>query len=473
MKRAAVLFIATSLAACGGCIPSSKLAEGELEEYWSLAPGSIEGAKRRELTFGDRRLPSKWTVREQDSLVWSTISIVRAVDKLKDGAGEIDFSVSPKHAEMLGDILAQAREAIENLAELSDSKDRSDRKGWAQTMAETLAAVEHVSRLAAPDEDDPPGAKGAEPLGLPAKPMLEMITLYLNERGGGRLLSDLAPREVDQLREVLTHLALRLGFSVLGKHPPEGLRAAITGKMRGVEDLEKLEPQLAELIQASAEEAAPSAEDKGLDGAVHVALTWAPKALQMLEAFVAQWDRMEAIEVELLERGGEHLATITVRVKPGKQVRIADIMIGQPTMVFRGASRILLLPEQPDSGETVLLFEPIDDGGGIELHFEGLIYGLVRLLAIPIDNARLREVRVYAHATKQGRQTVNVAMLMEALGDRKDPRRLMVVQDSREKRIVREAFSLRSEAVSSETAFSYLTSSRRYTYVRSKSAGKE
>jgi hypothetical protein len=55
---------------------------------------------------------------------------------------------------------------------------------------------------------------------------------------------------------------------------------------------------------------------------------------------------------------------------------------------------------------------------------------------------------------------------MEATAATGDPRRLMVFQDVRQEKLVREAFDLRTEQVARRQVFNYLTPDRRYTYHR-------
>jgi len=125
----------------------------------------------------------------------------------------------------------------------------------------------------------------------------------------------------------------------------------------------------------------------------------------------------------------------------------------------------MVLPEAPRTGETVVCFEPVEKGGAAEMRFEGLGYVLVRLLAMPLADGALREIRIFAHSPAQGRQLVNVAVLTEARGA-KDPRRLMVFQDARTVRLVRTAFGVHRVTDDKEQVFNYLTPNRRYFYRR-------
>jgi hypothetical protein len=188
---------------------------------------------------------------------------------------------------------------------------------------------------------------------------------------------------------------------------------------------------------------------------------------------VLQWDRMESLAVEFRRAGDEPLIQLTLNVAPGREVRIADAFFMQPALVFRGSSRILIAPEPGGGDELAVLFEPGKDpagqadAGATEVRFEGLGWGLVRALALPLASAALREIRVSAARQEEG-GLVSVVLLMEATGDRKDPRRLLAFQDVREKRFVREPFEVRSETGRLRQVFNYVTPDGRYTYRRVK-----
>jgi len=457
---------AVLLVSLGGCIPSYPVGPGEMDRYWSLHPDVTAEAPYHQPDVGGRKLPARWVIRQRKSIVWSTVSIVRAVDRMKKGPEEIEFSVSPMHANALADTFLEIRMVLEDLAKVAEDA-RSDRRGWARTLADALVQVEQVTRITSIEEGERTGDDARDPLGLPAGPLLKMVALYLNERTEGSLLAELGPGQIDQLREVLTQLILRMGFAAAGKHQPEGLRESITGKMREAERLDALHKSMEELLTDQLDRAGPASSGQELKTVLRVALSGAPKALEVLEAIVRQWDRMEAVEFEFRRRGDRLVVAATLRVLPGKEVRLAGMVIAQPVIAFRGASRITVIPEAPSTGETVVTFEPVGEGA-VEMRFEGWIYGLVRLFALPLASGALREVRVFRRSQPQGSAIVNVAVLMETASDKTDPRRLMVFQDARRKRIRREAFSVRSVADKTEQVFSYITPNRRYTYRRVK-----
>lgn len=467
VRAAAEMMTAVLGLASAGCIASHNLAEGELTRYTSAQADTADLGPYYRPSVGGRRLPGKWVVRRHPSLIWATISLVRAGDRLKAEPEEIELAVSLAHATALANVLADARLALQDVADISEMDREADRKRWARGVAAALVRVEAVARRVTTHEPDAPTAKGEEPLGMAAGPMLEMVAGYLNERSGGHLLGDLALEDLGRARALLVQAVLRLGFAAAGRRLPDDLRDAIQTPLRDAENLKDAVEPLAEMLLARVVEAPPEEAGSGLSGTLRTVLTYAPKALLAVEKLARQWDRVEALEFEFHRKDEHPVVVVTVRVQPGQEVRLDDLILFQPAIVFRGASRIVVQPKLPGTGETVVAFEPVGDGA-VDLRFEGVAYGLARLLVMPLASGALREVRVFAKTRQEGDQIINVALLMEAAGEKGDPRRLLHFQDVRHKRLLRGPFELRSVVEGKEQVFNYLTPDRRYTFRRVK-----
>ncbi|MBE3069618.1 MAG: hypothetical protein IMZ66_05210 [Planctomycetes bacterium] len=465
MRPLTVAALAALVAACGGCMPSVKLEEGQLDHYIALTHGIAADAAPYRPSLGTRLLPSRWIIQQKPSVVWSTISLLRAAERLKEGADQIELSVSPAHAKTLADVFAQARAAVEDLREISASDGPMDRQRWAQGLATALARIESVSRLATLEGAARQSGGAAEPMGMAAEPMLELVALYLNEQTSGNLLGDLSAQDISRLRTVLAQLALRLGFAAAGKQPPDDLRDVVVARMEQADRVNDLEVSLRGVLAEAADRASPSPAAAGLAGTLRTVLGLAPPVLKALESLVSQWDRIDRVEIELCRAEERIVVAATVHVLPGKEVRIARPAFYIPVIALRGTSRIVVQPELPGTGETVVSFEPVDDGA-VEMRFEGPAYALARLMVVPLADGALREVRVFSTTRPRGTEVTHVALLMEAKGAKGDPRRMLLYQDVRHKDLVREPFSVRSVVEQTEQVFNYLTPDRRYTYQR-------
>ncbi len=476
------------LAAAGGCIPRESLGPGQMDRYWYLHGDPWPQLLRdqlKPLSLGERSLPSRWVVRQEPSPLRSSASILAAIETLKGKAAEVEIAVSPDHAEMLAKQLAQARTALGQLREMSKPETPQTAQRWSETLSAALLAVEDVARLADSAEPGGPGKPAPEQLGWSAGPVIQMLMGYLNQRSGGDLLAGMELGEVRQLRAMLSQIVLRVGFALAGKQEPPALRQRVLEAMQSAETPAALEQSLRQMLRAALPEAPPAPPGGRLSTIIHAVLVGAPPMFRVFEEFLGQWDRMESLTLEFgqspeppaaspaalvvpSETSGQPVAAVTIQVAPRREVRIAGLFLMQPAIVFRGGSRIVLLPKEPTTGETIVLFEQVG-GGSTEVHFEGAGYGLVRLLALPLADAALREIRV-ATGRAAAREMITVIMLMQATRDRKDPRRMIVFHDIREKQIVRKPFEVFSRTQAQALSFTYLTPSHRYTYRREKSA---
>ncbi|MGB2936881.1 MAG: hypothetical protein WBD05_01580 [Phycisphaerae bacterium] len=473
MRCAWQVLLLVAAGCIAGCIARHPVSESDLQRWWYLDTVAWNDAEPMTPTLGERTLPASWTLRYQASLLRSTISILRAGDRLKTGAEAIEIGVSPEYAEGTVRIIGRARAAIEDLSAFAEPSGTTDRKNWAAAMARALAAAEHVVRVSTPEER-PDGAEGdEETTGLAAGPMLELVLGYLNERADGHLLGEMDAASAARLREVLARAILHLGFDLAGKADPPELPPEIIAAMQKAPQTEALEKTLPETLLTHFQKAPPSDPATRSGARLRAALKWAPKVLEVLEALVRQWDRMESVAFEFRRAGEEPLVAVTLNVAPGREIRLENLFIMQPTIVLRGTTRIVVQAKAPETGEVVVLFEPAADAaGGIgsgsaEVRFEGLGYALVRLLALPLADAALREIRV-AKASEEGQKMLGVTLVMEATDQRGDPRRVIAFQDVRRKRITRDPFAVRIQTERLEQVFNYVTPHVRFSYMRTK-----
>ena len=303
---------------------------------------------------------------------------------------------------------------------------------------------------------------------MPAGPMMEMIALYLNEAGGGELLRELSPEDIHQLRAVLTQVALRMGYDIIGKQLTAEARSSVSKMMRGAERLDELEKSLNDFLRLQADEAPAAAQPGELGKVVRLAANFLPKGLAILEDFMRQWKKMESLEVEIRYLGEQPVLAATVNVAAGKELTMAELMIFQPKLAFKGSTRIIIQPEEATTGETVIGFERADEDSGAEIRFDNVVYSLVRLFAFPIESSRLKQIRVFTHSSKPGYKITHLALLLESVRDRDDPRRLLVYHDSRKRRLERKPFSVESFTQNKQQTFNFLTPQHHYRYQRAK-----
>jgi len=459
--------LALAAATTAGCVPSYPVAKGEIDRYWlltDLASGATPAAPKASEGF---RMPVKVVIRAGDDEASASDSLALAMTKLREGTDELEISITGSHTAQFIGLLRDIRSIMERMEAMLDTAGRTSRNQWAAALATALVKAELVSRPFTAEPNSPATAWPGDVFGSAAGPMLQMLAVYLNQQAEGGLLDQLTPAEKRRLHDVLAEMMVRVGFEVAGKAATVQVRREVAAAMRGSGDPAALHAGLAKLLTERIV-TAPPARGNSKQLLVKNILKWGPKAIGLAESFLGQWDRMEAITVELLRRRGRIAVAVTVAVKPGKPIRIADVVTGLPTVVFEGTSRLIIQPDAAGAGETIISFRSGKGGGAVELRYEGLIFAVVRLLAIPLADGPLRELRVSSSSPPEGKQLFNIALLFEAPDDKSDPRRMIVVQNAGLKRLVREAFEVRTVTESSESVFNYLTPQRRYTYMREK-----
>lgn len=469
MKYVIGLHLGINLLFLGGCMPNEQLAPDQMNQIWTLSHNPREQSTYHRMKVGELELPARWVIHQNPSIIRSTVSFVRAYDQIKEGTAKVEFSVSPANVEAVNDILMQVRLTLENLSELAESGEEQNQGVWSQKMAEILTQIEYIIRLTSVQEDELRHGKteSIEPMGYAAEPLLQMLAVYLNERVGGSLLGDLQAKDVQQLRQVLTQIALHWGYALAGKQLPPDMLDSVTQTMRVAERMDTLENTMQDFILGEFDKTAPNPSGGKLKKTIKILSAAVPRALLVLESFMDQWDRMEKVELEFRRWNDRPVLIATLSVLPQKEIRVASVIMFQPSLVFTGTSRITVLAEQPGTEETVVYFEPLEQGG-VELRFDNIIYSLVRLFAFPLEGGSLREIRVFTSSRKEGTSLVHLGILLSSRKDKNDPRRMIIFQDAREKTITRTAFDIQSLTLRKEQIFHYINPQRRYTYKRLK-----
>ena len=466
--RHAILIVALA-AAAGGCVPSYPGGKSQLDRSWVLTDLSAGANPAPRKSGGGFQMPTTVVIRETDDHHAASESIKRAMADLTNGTGRIEFSVSPQHARQVNKLLGDISAAMDRMTEMLDTAGQASENEWADALASALVHVRAVSErltsaLTAPAS---PSGGESEPSGAAAEPLLHVITMYLNGQLQGGLLADLAPAEKRRVQSVLTEIVVQVGFEIAGKTATRQTHREVSEMLEQKTDPADLKTQLAALLTRQIADAPPS--QGGKKKFVQSLLKWGPRFLDIMETFLDQWPNMDHMTFELLQRNDNPMFSLVIALKPGKQIRIADIATGVPTLVFRGTVRVLGQPNATCPGEAVVSFQSLADRGAIELRYEGAVYDLAKAFAMPLASGPIREIRVSAGMPPEGPQLLNITILSEASNDKTDRRRLMVVQSSGLKRLVRDAFKVDTVTERSVTAVSYITPQKRYTYLKTSS----
>jgi hypothetical protein len=433
-----------------GCMPSEPVESSAMDQAWGLSPDRWSQAEPKRIEVEGRTIPYLFR-------------LASAPTGEPTGPGIREEVVTPAEARELAADLREIREVLEDLADFVESGPGADADEWAEAMATALVSVERIARGQSPRAagQGPPGSDASRS----AHAVMTTLVEYLDRRTGGRLLAGLPPEKRDRVRQVLVQVILRIGLATAGKHGPDALQERIAARLAETEN--PVAADLVKPLRKALEQAPAAAPNDQLGQVVRTVATSAPKALRVMEGLVEQWDRVASVELELRELEDQPIVSAVLHVKPGRELRVPELHPAQPTVALRGHLRITVQSRAEPTNQVAVLFEDAGPEGRAELRFEGLIYGLVRLLALPLASGTIREIRVDTHGDATGRFT-HAAVLMHAFGEG-DPRRIIILQDARGGRLERGPFHIDVVDRFSRSTFTYLTPRRKYSYTHESS----
>ena len=140
-----------------------------------------------------------------------------------------------------------------------------------------------------------------------------------------------------------------------------------------------------------------------------------------------QWPKVNSLAFEIRQLEGHKVYAVEYDVRPGEQVVLGDIDFFSPRIVVSGHGRVVVRPTGDQPQEVVVSFEPCPDGQ-VALRFDSLFFGLVRFLAFPLKDARLREFH-YASGYEGDAKVRQVDVLLEEFSPG-DPRTAIRVTTS-------------------------------------------
>jgi hypothetical protein len=415
------------------------------------------------LSMGEGQLPARWVFRQEPNVIWSTVSMVRAFDALEEGtAGEsIEIGISPDHMRMAAESLVEARLALERLDDIAEAGEQGDPQRWARSMSAALVSTERFTRQTMGSGQG--RQEAADEADWAAGPVIRMIGGLLSDRETGALLEGLTPEEQGNLRLIMVQTMLRVGFAAADKAVPDGLADRIVTSMAQASGAGALEGELEGLLAEAIEQAPEAPEGDEVGAIVAGVLEGAPAVMRVAEVMLRQWDKVDAVTIEHRRLDEQSLVSITVKTLPGKQLELAGLVIMQPALTLEGTVRLTVLSDAPPAATSVII-EPAP-GSEAMIRFSGLGWTLARLLAMPIADASIREVRVWRGTDNPQAGGFNVSLLMLAPG-RGDQRRILTVHRLTRKMLLREPGRVGLVDAFSELDVSYLTPGKVYYYQR-------
>jgi hypothetical protein len=146
--------------------------------------------------------------------------------------------------------------------------------------------------------------------------------------------------------------------------------------------------------------------------------------LENLRRMVHQWPRVNRLAFELRRYESHPVAVLEFDIRPGEQVVFSHLDLFAPDVIFRGQGRVEVQWNPAEGAGKVIRFESAGNSG-VKLRFPAFPFVLARLLAFPLENAMLKEIRYQAR--EDGSGTI-LEVMMEAVHGGSDPRRLLRIE---------------------------------------------
>lgn len=448
-----------------GCVHSRPM-NGRMNDYWRLHVDVWPEASSEPLALGDRSIPTKWVFVNPGDGAAPVNGVREAFETLRKGdAGSvIEVGISPCQWLVVADALHDAAEWIEQLRRIAPRERSGEANMWADTVADAIMSSERYLQMLI-DESGTDGLNESPRSESSARALASMVVDMLDETSAGTLFGDMSPGERKNLRFVISQAMLRLAFASAGKTPPGQLAGEVIELVETTSDDRALRRRLRQTLLDALPQAPPAPQGDPISQIVRGSLRVMPVAMRVIEDLLRQWDRVEYSEFEYRRWNDQRIVSVTVKTKPQMVLKLKRLHFMQPDMTLRGHVRATIIPDSPTEQSLTILIEPLDDMSGANMAMSGVVWGLVRLMAIPVASGDLRQITVWSSGDNTIRTGLNVTLTMLA-DDARDPRRVMSVSHARNRGLKRRLGDVGYLVLLRQVDFAYLTPRTIYHYSR-------
>jgi len=424
---AAWLMLAATIGLQTGCVPSEPMAPGAMDALWNPDASLWSQAQVDPISLGEGKSLHRVEVAYEPSVVWSIIGLNHVVRDGPDADGILHLPVSEPHARATARLLEDLADKVQAVTAAAETADRNPDR-WAGSVAELLGFVHGMTASLDPDIEARRRVRVDDTAAWVVLPLLEMLAGQ--DDAAETSLGEPAAGPGEDLRRVeskISRVALTIALRLAGRPMTVDLLDRILTIQRSRPAAEADEDTQSALqgYLARTPRRYPSLAATA-KRASHAAGRMA-RGMKYLAALSAQWPKVNLLAIEMRRRQDSRIVSLEFDVRDGQTVELSDLHFAAPKVTFTGHGRVVVQSDSQDEAATTVVFES-DDREGIGLHFDGIIYGFVRLLAFPLTDAHLRQVRYRPLRDPQtGASTRVVEVFMETVRAQGDRRRLIRV----------------------------------------------
>jgi len=429
----AAILVLLSLAATG-CMTSRAAAPGEFDAQYQPLENAWPRAEVQPIKIGEHTLPACYRIIYEPSNLVSMVSLSRAPQALQSGGETLEVLLS---ADVSKALAADLRNVADRLEDWGDSIEfyptLLGRQKWAKDTAAVLAVLYRFARGSeAIDPREALRGKTAESASAAVAPVVRSLVLMVMQDQDGR------PPPLDQLvkfpdrRSLAVEAVLGASFRLARLDLPPGAideveEILLNGPPTALGVESRLVQKLLELRARAVE-----AEEPPIGPRTRTALKVVPALLGLVAQMSDQWSKFYLTSITIGRIDGRTAVSLVADVRPGEVVRLDHIFPAAPAVTIEGRTRINIWTASAEGRDVTRVQFADERGGRVALRFENPLYAPLKLLAFPIEDYRLREIRVTTVNPRRHRTEQTFDLLLEATRPSPDQRRLLRVHSVRQ-----------------------------------------
>jgi len=420
------LSILVMLALLSGCVETRNLKKSELDDLYRLTPSLWNQAKPEPISLHGKRIPYRYELRYEPSVIWSVISLHEASQQIDLAEDKIEFDISYRHAKTAARAFGAFARKLKDFSRIIEKKrlQKSERY-WAKNTAEIIARTHKLFLAINPDREKRADIEIEDSTAWLIIPLLEMAYSLISRT---EIIESFSAKQDNfiEAQKSFYAVVLKSAFSLIGLKSPEALEEKVYAILFDKDKAGRETKFVADLLIKKRRELEFSSEvsGPGHDTAKKAAI--ASLVFDLMAQLCRQWNKVDSAAFEIRSLGQTGLMALEINIKPGKKLTLKGDHFAAVAVVIRGSNRIIIQPETDPARCTSILFDSAP-GGSVSVDFDSFIYLISRIFFIPFDDADFEEVR-FVSTTEYPRTKKNTTLVLMRASGKNKTRRLIRIE---------------------------------------------
>lgn len=422
MTTLARLILAAGVLLAGGCMQRQPMQSEQMDKLWQLSPPVWSQAESEPIKLAEGRAYSRIEIDYEPSPVWCIIALHELAVAPPEGQ-TLRIPLSMVHARATADLMERLGRRTRDMVDAAAASEQNPRR-WATATAQLLWQIHLLAAGVSQSSEARRHVTVDDTAAWVVLPLLEVIA---GRQAGGPSLRGIWSEDLQVAEMRLSRVVLLISLRLTGKPASDELVETIlktqcewlpetaVARMRDVLlDYYRKTPRTFEPLPQTAADASLYA-GHFIDG------------MNYIKRLIRQWPKVNRLAFEMHRFEGKPVMVLEFDIRPGEQVVFSGLDFFAPDIIFNGQGRVEIRPELPNGNGKIIRFYAVG-GQGVQLRFSSLPFVLTRLLAFPLKDGVLREVR---YSSPVGCHGHVLEVLMETVGQEEEPRRLLRIEKCR------------------------------------------